>query len=64
MEDTNEVMFLNINDASKRLGLARSFIRAGCISGKIPHIKCGSKYMICVPQLVEQLAAEAGGERE
>ncbi|MCC8078632.1 MAG: hypothetical protein LIO57_00975 [Oscillospiraceae bacterium] len=60
MVDTTETtMFLNINDTAAHFGLARSFVRAGCIAGRIPHIKCGQKYMINIPMYMEQLNTEA-----
>jgi len=34
-------------------------IRAGCRSGKIPFVMCGSEYRISMPLFLQQLEAEA-----
>lgn len=50
---------MSINGAAAATGLSRNYIRTGCISGEIPYIKCGTKYMVNVVRLLELL--NAGG---
>lgn len=52
------VPFLNIKDACTVTGLSQHYLRAGCKSGDIPHIKSGSKYLINVPALLHKLGAD------
>ena len=47
--------FLKIEDAATVTGLSQYFLRAGCKSGTIPHIRSGRVYLINVPALLEQL---------
>lgn len=58
MQDRNPP-YQGIHAASRTTGLAQSYLRAGCRAGTIPYIRSGGKYYICVPELLEQLAAEA-----
>lgn len=53
------VPYQTIPHAAMTTGLARSYLRAGCRAGTVPHIRSGGKYYICVPALLEQLGAEA-----
>ncbi len=46
---------VTIKEASQRTGLSYDFLRKACISGKIVHIKAGSKYLINFGRLVEWL---------
>ena len=47
--------YKNILDASAASGLSQSYLRKGCKDGSIPHIRIGSKYMINIPALYDQL---------
>ena len=47
--------FQKIAKACKTTGLSQYFLRQGCKSGTVPHIKSGGVYYINVPALVEQL---------
>jgi len=49
--------FQKISDAVESTGLSSYFLRSGCKSGTIPHIKSGSVYYINVPALLRQLGA-------
>ena len=49
------VPFQKITEACKTTGLSQYFLRQGCKSGTVPHIKSGGVYYINVPTLVEQL---------
>ena len=57
--DKSSTPYQGISDAARTTGLAQSYLRAGCRAGTIPHIRSGGKYYICIPALLEQLAAEA-----
>lgn len=47
--------FLGIRDASRVTGLSQHYLREGCKSGGVPHIKSGNVYLINVPMLLKQL---------
>lgn len=47
--------YKNIQEASAVSGLSQSYLRKGCKDGSIPHICCGTKYMINMPALFDQL---------
>ena len=47
--------FQTFADASRTTGLSQYFLRRGCKAGTIPHIKSGSKYLVNIPLLVQQL---------
>ncbi len=50
--------FQKIADASRTTGLSQYFLRSGCKSGTIPHVKSGTTYMVNVPALLKVLNAE------
>ena len=47
--------YKTILQASAVSGLSQSYLRKGCKDGTVPHICIGSKYMINVPALFDQL---------
>lgn len=49
------VPFQKIAEACKTTGLSQYYLRQGCKSGLIPHIKSGGVYYINVPALMETL---------
>ena len=51
--------FQSISGAAKLTGLSMYYIRTGCKSGTVPHIKCGDDYRICMPQFLAQLEKQA-----
>ena len=51
--------FQTIPDATRTTGLSQYYLRTGCVKGTVPHIKCGMKYMINVPALLEMLNADS-----
>ena len=63
--DTNSAEGRTVNDIPEMLtieqtraripGLSYDFIRKGCLSGKIVHVRAGSKYLINFGRLVEYL---------
>lgn len=53
------VNFQKISDTARITGLSAYFIREGCKSGEIPHIRCGLTYLVNVPALLEKLDAES-----
>ena len=47
--------YKTIMQASAVSGLSQSYLRKGCKDGTVPHICVGSKYMINIPALFDQL---------
>ena len=54
-----EAPYQSIRNAARITGLSAFFLRDGCKSGKIPHLKIGGEYRICMKLLLEQLEQEA-----
>ena len=54
-----EKPYATIDQTCAITGLSRHYLRHGCRTNTIPHIMCGSKYMICVPALLAQLETQA-----
>ena len=50
--------FQRIPAACRITGLSQSYLRAGCRSGEVPHIKAGGTYLVNIPQLLKKLGAE------
>lgn len=44
--------------ASTTTGLSQHYLREGCKNGTVPHIRCGTTYLVNVPALLRQLGAE------
>ena len=58
--DFNEdATFQSIRGTAYITGLSMGFIRAGCKTGTIPHIMCGSEYRINMPLFIRQLEAQS-----
>ena len=55
--------FARISDAVRITGLSAYYLRQGCKSGTVPHIKSGTTYYVNVPALLRQLDA-ISDERE
>lgn len=55
---TREQPFQRFKQASTTTGLSQHYLREGCKAGTIPHIRCGSTYLVNVPALLRQLGAE------
>lgn len=53
--------FQKIADASRTTGLSQYFLRNGCKSGTVPHVKSGTTYFVNVPALLRQLGAVGVG---
>ena len=47
--------YKTILEAAAVSGLSQSYLRKGCKDGTVPHICVGTKYMINVPALFDQL---------
>ena len=47
--------YKSIIDTAAVSGLSRSYLRKGCKDGTIPHICVGTKFMVNVPALFDQL---------
>lgn len=51
----NDVVYLSITDASKKLGIGQRTLKNWCNDNKIPYIRIGAKRMIDMPQTLELL---------
>lgn len=51
--------YQGINGAARISGISAGAIRAGCKAGKIPHIRVGAEYRVCMRLFLQQLEAEA-----
>ena len=51
--------FMKIKDAVKATGLSAYYLRKGIKDGTIPHITCGTVYLVHVPSLMQKLEAES-----
>lgn len=55
--------YQKIAEASKTTGLSQYFLRRGCKTGTVPHVKSGTVYLINVPALLRKLEEqEARGD--
>ena len=61
MENYRQV-FRPIKAAAQETGLSVCFIRQGCKSGTVPHIRSGCKTYVNVPALPEKLEADSRQE--
>ena len=53
---TSNIRMLTINEAADRVpGLTKYRIREMCISGELPHVRAGKKYLICEEVLIRHL---------
>jgi hypothetical protein len=50
-----EARFQSIDDACRTTGLSRNYLRNGCKSGEVPHIRSGRLYMVDVVALYKKL---------
>ena len=51
--------FQRIPQACMTTGLSQHYLREGCKTGTVPHIKSGSVYLVNIPALLRQLGADA-----
>lgn len=51
--------FQTIPNASRITGLSQFYLRQGCKSGSVPHLKIGNSYQINIPLLLQKLNAES-----
>ena len=56
-------LYLDIKNAAKTTGLSVYFLRQGIKSGSIETVKCGVKYYINVPRLLERLNSAPNDRR-
>lgn len=47
--------FQSVPNACSITGLSQKWLRAGCKSGDVPHIKVGNTYYVNVPALLRKL---------
>ena len=59
MMENCETMFASVAQAAKHVGVSRYYLRQRIAAGTAPHIYCGRRILVNVPQLVETLAAES-----
>lgn len=52
--------YQRIPDACKTTGLSQHFLRQGCKTGTVPHIRSGTTYYINIPALYDTLAKSEG----
>ena len=52
-------IFVDLRKASSRTGLSVWYLRRGCISGDLPCIRSGKKYMVHLPRLLQTLENKA-----
>lgn len=52
-------VYQSIKDTVKTTGLSEFYLRKLLKAGRLPHINSGTKVMVCVPRLIDQLN---GGE--
>ena len=50
--------YQRIPAACRITGLSQNYLRAGCKSGDVPHVKIGTTYMVNVPALLKKLGEE------
>lgn len=48
-------IYMTIRETSEYTGLSQHYIRLGCRSGAIPHMRAGNKYLINVPAMLDML---------
>ena len=47
--------YKTILEAAAASGLSQSYLRKGCRDGSIPHIRIGTKFIVNIPALYDQL---------
>ncbi len=57
-QHTENAPFCSIREASMRTGLSIGYLRTGCQTGNVPHIKVGKNYLVNIPALLKKLNAE------
>lgn len=55
-----EQRFQSIEHACRTTGLSRNYLRNGCRSGQVPHIRSGRLYLIDVVALYKKLEQANG----
>lgn len=48
-----------IKAAAAITGLSQKYLRTGCRTGQIPHLKIGGDYRICMPEFIAQIQKES-----
>jgi len=49
---------ITLREASRRTGLSYDYLRKGCLSGDLIHIRAGSKILINFNKLIDKLNGE------
>lgn len=53
--DINRPVLGTVDKAAEVSGLSKWYIRQGLKAGTIPHIRCGRKILVNIPQLLAEL---------
>lgn len=56
--------FQRINEAARTTGLSSFYLREGCKSGDVPHVKSGDTYYINIPALYRKLGVYENEEEK
>ncbi len=56
-------MFITMKEAAKITGVPYGQLRRGCHAGTVPYIQSGTRFLINMPLLIEQLTKESRKER-
>lgn len=54
--------FQKIPEAAQTTGLSTYFLRNGCKTGSVPHVKSGTVYLVNIPALLRKLDAESNAQ--
>ena len=57
-QQNDHAPFQRIPAASWITGFSQSYLRSGCKTGDVPHVKVGGTYMVNIPALLKKLGAE------
>ena len=62
LQNTEAPRFASLRDAARITGLSECFLRSGCKSGALPHLRSGRKYMLDMAALYRRLDEMSGGK--
>lgn len=58
----NGTPFQKIPEAARTTGLSQYYLRNGCKTGSVPHVKSGTVYLVNIPALLRKLDAESSAQ--
>ena len=56
--------FQTIPNATRLTGLSQRYLRDGCKSGLVPHVRVGTVFLVNVPALLKSLEAATDGKEK